>query len=73
VIDDEINADESNRVEFKEKLPKDSKKYVKTTVAYSNSRGGKLIFGVSDDCKIVGIGGDPFSVRDIIMGEISNL
>jgi len=73
MIDDDINAGESNRVEFKEKLPKDSKKYVKTAVAYSNSQGGKLIFGVSDDRKIVGIDGDPFSVRDVIVNEISNL
>jgi len=57
MIEDEINAGESNRVEFKEKLPKDPKKYAKTAVAYSNSQGGKLIFGVSDDRRIVGIDG----------------
>lgn len=73
MIEDEISAGESNRVEFKEKLPKDPKKYAKTAVAFSNCQGGKIIFGVSDSRRVVGIDGDPFSVRDIIIDEISNL
>jgi len=71
MIEDEIAAGESNRLEFKEKLPKDPKKYVKTAVALSNSQGGKIIFGVADDRKIIGVEGDPLVLRDQIIDEIS--
>ena len=45
---------ENKRVEFKEKLPK-NESIVKTVIAFSNTSGGKLIVGVSDERKIVGI------------------
>ena len=71
MIEDEISAGESNRLEFKKMLPKDPKKYVKSAVALSNCQGGKIIFGVADDCKIVGLEGDPLALRDSIVDEIS--
>ena len=45
---DEILNGESKEVEYKEKVPGNSKKYVKTAVAYANCAGGLLIFGVED-------------------------
>ena len=71
MIENEIAAGESNRLEFKEKLPKDPKKYVKTAVALSNCQGGKIIFGVAEDRKTVGIDGDPLTLRDQIVDEIA--
>lgn len=45
---EEILAGESKNVEFKVQRPKDSGKYMKTVVAFSNGEGGKIIFGVDD-------------------------
>ena len=50
---EEILQGESKDLEFKEKLPEDSKKYMKTIVAFSNGDGGRLIIGVNDDREIV--------------------
>lgn len=48
---EEIIAGESKTIEFKEELPADSKKYMKTVVAFSNTAGGKIIIGISDKWK----------------------
>ena len=45
---EEIKNGESQNVEFKIVLPNDSKKYMKTVVAYANTSGGKIIIGVDD-------------------------
>ena len=52
---EEILRGESKDLEFKEKLPEDSKKYMKTIVAFSNGDGGRLIIGVNDDREVVGV------------------
>ena len=53
---EEIIAGESKTIEFKEELPADSKKYMKTVVAFSNTAGGKIIIGISDKTEeIVGV------------------
>ena len=53
---DEILNGESKEVEYKEKVPGNSKNYVKTAVAYANCAGGLLIFGVEDTtCEVKGI------------------
>ncbi len=53
---EEIFKDENKNIEFKESLPNDSKKYLKTICSYANSYGGKLIIGVEDNTKkIIGV------------------
>lgn len=53
---EEIIRGESKNTEFKEMLPKDSVKYTKTVVAYANTQGGKIFFGVVDETReIAGI------------------
>ena len=69
----EILQGETENLEFKETLPKDSKKYMKTIVAFSNGEGGRLIVGVSDDRSVVGV--DPaavFTMIDQIANAISD-
>lgn len=52
----EIIRGESKNTEFKEELPRKSEKYTKTVVAYANTQGGKLVFGVVDETReVVGI------------------
>lgn len=53
---DEIKKGESKNIEFKVQLPDDSKKYMKSIVAFANTSGGKLVIGVDDVTKnIVGV------------------
>lgn len=67
---DEIKKGESKNVEFKVQLPDDSKKYVKTIVAYANTSGGRLLIGVDDTTKDI-VGVEPSSVFQI-MDKIAN-
>jgi len=71
---EEIIRGESKNVEFKEILPKNSEKYTKTVVAYANSQGGKIFFGVVDETReIVGIDESIlFQTMDSITNAISD-
>ncbi|BCD67599.1 RNA-binding domain-containing protein [Nitratiruptor sp. YY09-18] len=70
---EEILKGENKRLEFKEKLPS-NEAIAKTVVAFSNTAGGKLIIGVSDDKKIVGIDEDKvFEYEEKIASIISDL
>lgn len=54
--DGELVRGELKEIEFKEMLPKDSAKYIKTIVAYANAQGGNLIVGVADGTlEVVGV------------------
>ncbi|MDD4279063.1 MAG: putative DNA binding domain-containing protein [Candidatus Sumerlaeales bacterium] len=49
-----LKSRESNTVEFKESFNKNStSKYAKTMAAYSNNRGGYIIFGVKDNPRAI--------------------
>ena len=71
---EEILAGESKNVEFKVQRQKDSGKYMKTVVAFSNGEGGKIIFGVDDQTRtVVGIPKESvFSEIDAITSAISD-
>lgn len=45
---------ENKTIEFKEKLPK-NESIIKSIISFSNTSGGKLIIGISDDGLIKGI------------------
>lgn len=70
----EILAGESKNVEFKVQRPKDSIKYMKTVIAFSNGEGGRIVFGVDDDTReVVGIPKENvFSEIDAITTAISD-
>lgn len=62
---EEILAGESKNVEFKVQRPKDSAKYMKTVIAFSNGEGGRIVFGVDDSTReVVGI------PKEIVFSEI---
>ena len=62
---EEILAGESKNIEFKVQRPKDSTKYMKTVIAFSNGNGGRIIFGVDDAThEVIGI------PKDIVFSEI---
>lgn len=71
---EDIIRGESKNVEFKEMPPKNAEKYTKTVVAYANTQGGKLVFGVVDATReIVGIDETTlFQTMDSITNAISD-
>lgn len=50
---EEMLKGESKTVEFKESLPSNKDKYLKSVVAFANGSGGSIIFGVEDDTRVV--------------------
>lgn len=72
---EEIKSGESKNIEFKIKLPDDTKKYMKTIVAYANTSGGKIIIGVDDDTRNI-VGVEPsavFQIMDKIANAVSDM
>ncbi len=71
---DEIAAGETRTLEFKEVLPLESIKWVKTVVAFANGAGGRLLIGIANDGSVVGIPDDEdiFALRDQISNTIAN-
>ena len=55
VLEDIIGSGEGKTVEFKQDIPKDVMRYIPTVVAFSNTIGGTMIFGVSDSGEVTGI------------------
>lgn len=45
---EEIYSGESKNLEFKQEVPARSERYMKTVVAFANTAGGRLIFGIED-------------------------
>lgn len=71
---EEILEGESTNVEFKERLPEKSMKYMKSVVAFANGIGGKIIFGITDKTReVVGFGKeDVFRTMDAIANAVSD-
>ena len=70
---EEILHGESKNVEFKEALPKDTEKYVKTIIAFANTQGGQLIIGVEDKTRTVtGVDNEEvFKIMDQVANAVS--
>lgn len=70
-IEDLIHG-ESKNIEYKEMLPSNSDKYTKTVVAFANTQGGKIVFGIADGTnEIVGIDNSIlFQMMDSIAASI---
>ncbi len=69
---EELLHGQSGNIEYQEKLPDNSDKYMKTVVAFANSQGGKIVFVIPDGTKrIVGIDADIlYQVMDSIEAAI---
>ncbi len=78
-----INSGESGSLEFKSTLRQNLKSgkpgkeielaWLKTVVAYLNTEGGFLLFGVSDEGEILGMGADLFLNDDHCLRHFKNL
>ena len=72
---DEIKKGESEVLEFKgNELSEDSKKWLKTAIAFANGKGGSIVFGVEDtSLEITGIQSENvFKFMDALTNEISD-
>ena len=71
---EELLAGESQYVEYKVSRPGNAKSYLKTVVAFSNARGGTIVFGVDDKThEVKGIPGDDVFVEmDAIANAIAD-
>ena len=65
---------ESKNIEYKVTLPDKSEKYMKTIVAFANTKGGKLIVGIDDKThQVVGVENDTlFQTMDGIANAVSD-
>jgi len=65
---------ESKNVEYKESVPEDSQKYMKSVVAFANGDGGRIVFGVEDGTmRVVGIPqADLFQMMDAITNAVTD-
>ena len=65
---------ESKNVEYKERVPEDSQKYMKSVVAFANGDGGRSGFGVDDgSMRVVGIPqADLFQMMDAITNAVTD-
>lgn len=72
---EEIQLGESRTLEFKESLPTEAEKWVKTVVAFANGAGGKIVVGVTDDRSVVGIprSVDLFELKDAIANTVAQM
>ena len=65
-----IAQGESKRLELKEIIPS-HEKIAKTVCAFANTSGGKLVIGVKDNLKIIGIDdGNIFEIKDSLISVI---
>ncbi len=71
---EELLSGESKNTEFKRELPENSKKYMKSVVAFANGVGGKIIIGVEDGSReVVGVDKDSvFDLMDALANAISD-
>jgi ATP-dependent DNA helicase RecG len=68
-IIEQIKKGEGKTIEFKQVMPS-AEKLSKTVVSFANMAGGKMIIGVTDDGKIVGIDNNEITSQ---MDRISNI
>ena len=69
---DDIRNGENDRLEFKEVPNRDSARWLKTVVAFANGRGGRIVFGVANDRRVVRLKGDLFALKDAIADAIAD-
>lgn len=74
MIIEELLSGESKNVEYKKSRPEKSIKYMKSVIAFANTTGGYLIFGIEDKTQeIIGIPKDIiFQEMDAITNAISD-
>ena len=70
---EEIKKGETEKLEFKREIPSKDSKLMKTVVAFSNSHGGRIVFGVDDEThEIIGIENEKvFRLMDALANMIS--
>ncbi|WP_292106634.1 ATP-binding protein [Megasphaera sp.] len=71
---DSLLQGESKNIEYKERVPEDSQKYMKSVVAFANGDGGRIVFGVEDrTMRVISIPqADLFQIMDAITNAVTD-
>ena len=69
---DEIRSGESATLEFKLMPNRESERWLKTVVAFANCKGGRIVFRVSNDRKVVGVDGVVVALKDSIVDAVAD-
>jgi len=65
-----IRRGENLNVEFKQNLD-NPERFLKTIVAFANTKGGRIFIGVSDDAKVIGFKCDEDKITNLISSNIN--
>jgi len=66
-LEEEISAGEGKKLELKAEFSEDRHSFLKTVVAFANTSSGKMVIGVREDRKVIGIPDDEiFGLMDSI-------
>lgn len=63
---------ENETIEFKQQLEFNKKKFAMLLTAFANTKGGKIIFGVTDEADIIGIDSKDLDEIDKFLQDISD-
>ncbi len=71
---EDLFSGESKNIEYKQAITNDSKKYMKTVIAFANGEGGRIVFGIEDESlHIIGMDKEHiFQSMDAITNAISD-
>ncbi|MCW4006806.1 MAG: ATP-binding protein [Candidatus Bathyarchaeota archaeon] len=65
-----INRGENETTEFKEKLDVNGREFLESVVAFANTKGGRIIIGVDDHCRVKDFNQDVKArIQDLIHGN----
>ena len=71
-LDAAIDGGEDEHTEFKQDLDKDGMEFLESVISFANTKGGRILLGVSDDGKVVGTVGDFDKMDKRIRGMVNN-
>ena len=71
-LDAAIDGGEDEHTEFKQDLDKDGMEFLESVISFANTKGGRILLGVSDDGKVVGTVGDFGKMDKRIRGIVNN-
>ena len=69
---DDIRLGESAELEFKRVPNEQPERWLKTVVAFANCKGGRIVFGATDEREVIGLTGDLYALRDAIVDRIAD-
>jgi hypothetical protein len=64
-----IEEGENETMEFKERIGNKREEFIESIIAFSNSKGGTILLGVNDNCKIIGV--QPEDIKQYFKNDLN--